>query len=78
MSSTITLPVVNEFTMGQLFYLFELETAFVGELFNINAFNQPGVELGKHYTYGVLGREGYDDKREEYEKRPEKDPDLIL
>ncbi|MCG8512583.1 MAG: glucose-6-phosphate isomerase [Halanaerobiales bacterium] len=78
LNTTITLPEVNEFTMGQLIYMLELQTALVGELFNIDAFNQPGVELGKHYTYGVLGREGYTHKKKEYEKRPPKSKDLII
>lgn len=78
LNETIILPVVNEYTLGQLFYLLELQTAMIGELFNINAFNQPGVELGKHYTYGVLGRNGYEDKKEEYFNRPEKDDKLII
>jgi glucose-6-phosphate isomerase len=78
LNETIILPELNEFTLGQLFYLLELQTAMIGELFNIDAFNQPGVELGKHYTYGVLGREGYQEKREEYLNRPEKSKDLII
>lgn len=78
MNETIIIPEVNEFTMGQLFYMLELQTALIGELFDINAFNQPGVELGKHYTYGVLGREGYEDRKEEYKNRPESDLDLII
>ncbi len=78
LNTTITLPEVNEFTMGQLIYMLEMQTALVGELFNINAFNQPGVELGKHYTYGVLGREGYEKKRDDYLNRPRKDEDLII
>ena len=41
---TITLPRVNEFTLGQLLYMFEVATGFAGELLNINAFDQPGVE----------------------------------
>ena len=72
LNQTIVLPVVNEFTLGQLFYMLELQTAMIGELFNINAFNQPGVELSKHYAYGVLGRKGYEDKKEEYFNRPAK------
>lgn len=55
--------MVKEYTLGQLFYLLELQTAMIGELFNINAYNQPGVELGKDYTYGVMGRRGYEDKK---------------
>ncbi|MFW6035783.1 MAG: glucose-6-phosphate isomerase [Halothermotrichaceae bacterium] len=78
MNTTITLPELNEFTLGQLFYMLELQTAFVGELLNINAFNQPGVELGKNYTYGVLGRDGYEDKKKEYDNKPKKDDDLII
>lgn len=78
LNETFILPEVNEFTMGQLLYVLELQTALVGELFNIDAFNQPGVELGKHYTYGVLGRDGYQEKKDEYFNRPEKDDDLII
>ncbi len=78
LNCTIKIPEVNEFTMGQLLYLLELQTAFVGELFNINAFNQPGVELGKHYTYGILGRKGYENKKQEFNNRPQKNNDLIL
>ncbi|HLV09950.1 MAG TPA: glucose-6-phosphate isomerase [Halanaerobiales bacterium] len=78
LNNTIKLPVINEFTTGQLLYMLELETAFVGELFNINAFNQPGVELGKHYTYGVFGREGYEKHRAEYQKRSSGDDKLLL
>lgn len=63
LNQTIIVPVVKEYTLGQLFYLLELQTAMIGELFNINAYNQPGVELGKDYTYGVMGRRGYEDKK---------------
>ncbi|WP_459168717.1 glucose-6-phosphate isomerase [Natronospora cellulosivora (SeqCode)] len=78
LNETIILPEVNEFTMGQLLYMLELQTAVLGELLNIDAFNQPGVELGKHYAYGVLGRDGYKDFGEEYDNRPDKDESLIL
>ncbi|KXS40632.1 MULTISPECIES: glucose-6-phosphate isomerase [unclassified Candidatus Frackibacter] len=78
LNCTINLPEVNEFTMGQLLYMFELQTAFAGELYNINAFNQPGVELGKNYTYGILGREGYENMKEEYESKPAKNNNLII
>lgn len=77
-NETIIMPEVNEYTVGQLLYMLELQTAFIGELFNINAFNQPGVELGKDYTYGVLGREGYKEKKEEFNDKEEKDTNLIL
>lgn len=64
---TITLPEINEFTIGQLIYLMELATAYMGELMEINAFNQPGVELGKALTYALMGREGFEEKKREIE-----------
>ncbi|HWQ57729.1 MAG TPA: glucose-6-phosphate isomerase [Clostridia bacterium] len=78
MNKTITLPEVNAFTVGQLLYLFEMQTAFAGELLNIDAFDQPGVEEGKKATYALLGKAGYDDKRAELAARPEKNGKFIV
>ena len=44
LSKTIMLPEVNPFTIGQLICLLEMQTAYAGELLNINAFDQPGVD----------------------------------
>ncbi|MGI6176473.1 MAG: glucose-6-phosphate isomerase [Christensenellales bacterium] len=78
MNSTITLPVVNECTIGQLIYYFEMQTAVVGELMDINAYDQPGVEEGKNATYALLGRKGFEEKRAELMRRPERKPQYIL
>src|SRR6056297_2429998 len=78
MNQTLKVPEVNEFTLGQLFYFFEFQTAVTGELLNVNAFNQPGVELGKNYTYGIFGRDGYQEKKQEFDSSAEHDDDLIL
>ncbi|HBU69021.1 MAG TPA: glucose-6-phosphate isomerase [Elusimicrobia bacterium] len=64
---TISLPEVTPEAMGQLLYMLELATAYAGELFDINAFDQPGVELGKQLTYALMGRAGYEDKKSELE-----------
>jgi len=69
----ITLPEVNEFTLGQLLYMFEVATGFAGELLNINAFDQPGVEGGKNATYAMFGRPGYEAKKKELDERPAKE-----
>jgi glucose-6-phosphate isomerase len=45
----------------------EFETAFAGELLNINAFDQEGVELGKKFTFGLMGRKGYEQYKQEFE-----------
>ena len=62
---TITLPVVDEETVGELLMYFMYETAFAGALMNIDTFNQPGVEEGKKATFAMLGRKGYEQKMEE-------------
>ncbi|MFH1540839.1 MAG: glucose-6-phosphate isomerase [Elusimicrobiota bacterium] len=65
---TIVFPEVSEHTIGQLFYMLELATAYIGELFEINAFDQPGVELGKILTYGLMGRSGFEKEKKEIEE----------
>jgi glucose-6-phosphate isomerase len=53
---TITIDKIDEYHMGALFMLFEGSVALLGEMYNINAFNQPGVELAKRLTVKNLGR----------------------
>lgn len=57
---TITLPKVNEFYLAQLMYMLEVQTAIAGKIYNIDTFNQPGVEQAKNYTYALMGRTGYE------------------
>lgn len=78
LSYSITLPEVNAFTIGALLYLFEVQTAFAGELLNLNAFDQPGVEEGKNATYALLGKPGYDAKKAELDAAPKKKEDYII
>ena len=35
-------------------------TAYAGLLLNIDAYDQPAVELGKQATFGLMGRAGYE------------------
>jgi len=58
---TITLPRIDGYHTAQLLYMLEVQTAIAGELYNVNAFNQPGVEQAKNYTYALMGRAGYED-----------------
>jgi len=67
-SMTITLPKVTPETVGELLHLLEMQTAYAGALYNINAFDQPGVEEGKQFTYGLMGRTGFEPKAEEYRR----------
>ncbi len=58
----IEIEKVDMETLGGLFYFFELSTAFSGELYEINPFDQPGVELGKKIAFTLLGKKGYNEK----------------
>jgi glucose-6-phosphate isomerase len=64
-SLTITIPRVDAFSMGALIYLLEMATAISGELYDVDAFDQPGVELSKQATYALMGRPGYEALAEE-------------
>jgi glucose-6-phosphate isomerase len=55
---TIILPEVSPFYWGGLLFFFEMATAFEGELLDINAFDQPGVEGYKNYMYYKLCKPG--------------------
>ncbi|MHC4227152.1 MAG: glucose-6-phosphate isomerase, partial [Planctomycetota bacterium] len=55
---TVLFDQVNEYTVGQFIYFFEVTTSLVGALFNINPYDQPAVELGKEATFALMGRTG--------------------
>ncbi len=58
-SVRIELNKLDAYNLGSLFMFFEAAVAITGELMGIDAFDQPGVELGKKYTYKMMGRRGY-------------------
>ncbi len=78
MNYTITLPEVNAFTLGQLMFLLEMQTAYTGALLNINTFNQPGVENGKIATFALLGKKGYEAQKREIAEVGEPDSKYIV
>ena len=58
---TITMERIDEYNLAQLLYMLQVQTAIAGELYNINTFDQLGVEQSKNYTYALMGRAGYED-----------------
>ncbi len=68
-NTTLLLPEISPFTLGELIYLLEMQTAYAGELYKINPYDQPGVEEGKRMVYALLGRRGYQEKRREIDKK---------
>ena len=70
MNYTINLPEVNAFTLGQIMYMLELQTAYAGAMLGIDTFNQPGVENGKIATFALLGKKGYEAQKAEMDAAP--------
>lgn len=61
----IELEKINAQAVGALVFYYEYMTALTGIMMGINPFDQPGVEQGKRYTYGLMGRSGYEKDAEE-------------
>lgn len=55
----ITMQELNEETIGQLIYFFELACAMSGKILGVNPFNQPGVEKYKKNMFRLLEKPGY-------------------
>ena len=68
---TITLDKVDEYHVGALLYMLQMQTAYIGVMLNINAYNQPGVEGGKNAVYALFGRKGYEAFAEEMKNAPQ-------
>jgi glucose-6-phosphate isomerase len=68
---TIMMPEITPFHWGELIFFFEMATAFEGELLNVNAFDQPGVQGYKDYMYSKLGKPGMP---KSVERRIERNP----
>jgi len=75
---TIHLDRVDAAHVGQLMMLLEVATAYAGQLYDIDAFNQPGVELGKQFAYALLGRPGAEAAKKEWESLPKSDARWIV
>ena len=67
----ITLPCMDEYCLGELFYFFEFACGVSGYVLGVNPFNQPGVESYKKNMFALLGKPGYEQEREKLKARLE-------
>jgi glucose-6-phosphate isomerase len=65
---TFTLPRMDAYHLGAFLLMMEFEVAFMGELMGIDAFDQPGVELGKRLTYALMGRRGFEEYSRQFQE----------
>lgn len=68
-NTIINVPELTPYYFGYLVYFFEKACGLSGYLLGINPFNQPGVEEYKKNMFALLGKPGYESKKEELEKR---------
>jgi glucose-6-phosphate isomerase len=61
----ISFPRVDAAGVGEYFYFMEVQTVAAGSLLRIDPLDQPGVEEGKHFAYGIMGRKGFETKKKE-------------
>jgi len=71
---TFELDAVDPWHVGGFMMLLECATVYAGALYDVNPLDQPGVELGKQFTYAMLGRRDAEAAKKEFEKLPKSDP----
>ena len=71
---TIGIDRVDAWHVGGLIMLLEIATIFAGALYDVDPLDQPGVELGKQFTYAMLGRADAERARQEWIMLPKPDP----
>jgi glucose-6-phosphate isomerase len=57
----LTLSTLSEYSLGYLYYFFEMACGISGRLLGINPFDQPGVEAYKKNMFALLGKKGFED-----------------
>jgi glucose-6-phosphate isomerase len=77
-SLRINIPQLDAFSLGQLFMLFQYIVAVIGLANEVDPFNQPGVEEGKDFAYGLMGRDNYEHKKKEFENMYVKSAEFIV
>jgi len=75
---TVMFDKLNAVSVGEFIYLYEVTTSIAGELFNINTYNQPAVELGKEATFALMEREGYEELAEKIVPMMKIDADFLV
>ena len=59
MTSTLEIDTVDAFHLGRAMMFFQAATGYAGVWYDVDPFDQPGVELGKVLTFKAMGRAGY-------------------
>jgi glucose-6-phosphate isomerase len=74
---TIAIDRVDPWHFGALVMMLEIATIHAGTLYGVNPLDQPGVELGKQFTYAMLGRADAEQARQEWNLLPKPNPEHV-
>ena len=69
----LSVPVLNEFYLGQMIYFFEIACGISGNVLGVNPFNQPGVEAYKKNMFALLDKPGYEAESKAIKERLERE-----
>ena len=65
----VTVERIDEFNLGELFFLFEKACGISAYMLGVNPFDQPGVEAYKKNMFALLGKPGYEAQAEAIRER---------
>ncbi len=77
-SASLILDRLNANTVGELIMFLEMQTAYAGYLYNIDPYDQPAVEIGKKFTFGLLDRPGFEQFKQKFEQGYRKNDSYII
>lgn len=66
---TIKFPSIDPYSIGEILQCLEISTVVAGELFQINPFDQPGVEAGKVATYALMDKPGFEKEKNRIQQK---------
>jgi glucose-6-phosphate isomerase len=78
MNMLLELPRVDARSLGATLMMLQIATVYAGSLYGVDPLDQPGVELGKQLTYGIMGRGGFEAQRAEWDSREPKRDEWTL
>jgi glucose-6-phosphate isomerase len=66
---SITIPRLDEYTIGEMIYFFEIACAVSGYILDVNPFDQPGVEAYKKNMFALLNKPGFEEAGKKIKER---------
>lgn len=71
-STTIRIEETSAFQIGQLYQVVMNVIPYLGGLLEINPYDQPAVERIKKFTFGLMGKKGFEDFAEKLQAQPKR------